>query len=65
MAALEAGFDQAVIDDLKAVPEAIVSGHWIFPPEPVCKIELPQVMSGVSISDPEVLAATSAPDAYA
>ncbi|MGB0902335.1 hypothetical protein [Halocynthiibacter sp.] len=64
-AALGAGYSQAGIDDLKIVPEGIVSGQWVFLPEPICQIELPQVVSEISMDDPEVLAATSAPDAYA
>lgn len=64
-AALEAGFSQTAVDDLKAAPEAIVSGSWVFLPDPICQIELPQVVSAISMDDPEVLAATSDPDAYA
>jgi len=63
-ASLEAGFSQTAIDDLRAAPEAVVSGHWTFLPEPICQIELPQVVSAISMDDPEVLAATSAPDAF-
>lgn len=63
-AALEAGFEQAVIDDLKTAPDAIRSGHWTFLPEPICQIELPQVVSEISLDDPDIQPAISAADAY-
>lgn len=63
-AALEAGFEQAVIDALKEGPDVVRSGHWAFLPEPICQISLPQVVSEISLDDPDIQPAISAPDAF-
>lgn len=67
-AAIAAGFSAEAVErftgDAHSDPSAERTGDWVVLAPSVCQITLPEIVSAVSIDAPEVLANTSAFDAY-
>jgi hypothetical protein len=68
-AAIRSGFEPAAIDSLKEKARAdegtVVTGDWLVLSPQACTIRMPKIKSAIRLTDPEVVKATSARDAYA
>jgi hypothetical protein len=68
-AAVRAGFDEAAIDALAetaiAAQDAYQSGSYIVLERQICTIRLPEIASRFTVTSPEIVAMTSAIDAFA
>ena len=67
-AAISAGYNMHEIDLLSTKSRldsnTVLTGEWLVLPPSMCKIKLPEVSTQLTMSDPEVIAAISLPDAY-
>lgn len=67
-AAIAAGFTAGDVDALAAAEAgregAVASGDWLVMAPQICRMRLPEISGELSLSDADVAAAFSAPDAY-